>query len=155
MGRHGQRHELTETTDPRHIRAGLLEAAAWSRPGVTLVEIAGELDIYSAHALSALLAGIQHPPDPPHLLLMLKSLKFTDSSGIGVLVAAAKRAKTTGTALVLAETPEFLQKILRITGLTTLLPSTATGEQTRFWLSAHTTTAHGPIAHHNFGRTPP
>jgi anti-sigma B factor antagonist len=57
------------------------------------------------------------------LVLVLTGLAFADSSGLGVLVGAYKRAKVRGGAVALVESPEHLQRVLRITGLDTLLPA--------------------------------
>ena len=136
MGHPQARHATEQTEEPHRIRAGLLDAAHWPVRGATIVELRGELDIFSAPALSALLTTVQRRPDPPHLLLLLRHLAFTDSSGVGVLVGAAKRAKASGTGLALVETPLFLRQILRVTGLAPILPSLATPDEARAWIEA-------------------
>jgi anti-sigma B factor antagonist len=100
-----------------------LKVITWVDEGRAMAEVAGDLDIYTAQQLTAALTDIQARARRPVLVLVLPGLAFCDSSGLGVLVGAVKRAKVHGGAVALVETPEHLQRVLRTTGLDVLLPS--------------------------------
>jgi anti-sigma B factor antagonist len=100
-----------------------LKTVTWVDEGRAMAEVAGDLDVYTAQQLAAALTDIQARAHRPVLVLVLTGLAFCDSSGLGVLVGAYKRAKVRGGAVALAEVPEHLQRVLRTTGLDTLLPA--------------------------------
>ena len=83
----------------------------------TIVEIAGEIDVYTAPQLRQCLADLgdsgQH-----RLLIDLEKVDFLDSTALGVLVGGLKRARAQDGSLAIVCTQERLLKIFRITGLT-------------------------------------
>ena len=91
--------------------------------GHATAEIAGEIDIFAWKRLSTSLAEIQARAERPGLVLVLTDLAFIDSSGLGALVTAMRRARQAGGAVALVRAPDSLLKTLRITGLSELLPS--------------------------------
>lgn len=83
----------------------------------TVVQVAGEIDVYTAPALREELAA-QQEVGPVHLVVDLTDVPFMDSTGLGVLVGALKRARTTGGDLRLVIDQEKVLKVFRITALT-------------------------------------
>lgn len=127
----GRREALARGQRARH---GLLEIEARLDGGRAVVRLAGELDIFSARELGSALGLVQRCAPDPGVLLLLGGLGFCDSSGLGVLVGTFKRAKAAGGAVALVAVPEFLVKMLRITGLAGLLPYFPTFEEGWAWL---------------------
>lgn len=84
--------------------------------GHTVLEVAGEVDVYTAPTLrdriTDLLDGGQR-----RLVVDLATVEFIDSTGLGVLVGALNRAKELGGELDLVCPQERVLKLLRITGL--------------------------------------
>ena len=103
-------------------QAGLLSIGTRVDDGRTVVRLVGELDVYSCARLRTTLTGLsaagQH-----RLALELAALDFCDSSGLGVLVGAMKRARAGDGGLALVQVPDDLMRVLRITGLTKVLPA--------------------------------
>lgn len=85
--------------------------------GRTVVEVGGEIDVYTAPKLRetivSLVAAGQY-----HLVVDLERVEFLDSTALGVLVGGLKRVRTHDGSLSLVCTQERLLKIFRITGLT-------------------------------------
>lgn len=100
-----------------------LKVITWVDDGRAMAEAGGDLDIYTSDQLAAALTDIQGRAGRPVLVLVLTDLAFCDSSGLGVMVGAVKRAKVRGGAVALVETPDYLRRILRTTGLDVLLPA--------------------------------
>src|SRR5436305_12774996 len=93
-----------------------LGAESWDDRGRTVVELDGELDLFTAPLLRDVLLGLTS--DGKYFLAVeMSSLAFLDSSGLGVLIGAAKRANAGGGGLCLAGARENVLKVLRITGL--------------------------------------
>lgn len=113
-----------------------LKVITWVDEGRAMAEAGGDLDVYTAQQLAAALTDIQARAARPVLVLVLTGLTFADSSGLGVMVGAVKRAKVRGGAVALVETPEYLQRTLRVTGLDVLLPSFGTLEDAWRYLDA-------------------
>jgi anti-sigma B factor antagonist len=84
--------------------------------GRTIIEVAGEIDVYTAPKLrdriADLVASGHHD-----LVIDLEGVEFLDSTGLGVLVGGLKRVRTQDGSLQLICTQERLLKIFRITGL--------------------------------------
>ena len=83
----------------------------------TIVQIAGEIDVYSAPQLRECLVGLAESGQH-RLLIDLEKVDFLDSTALGVLVGGLKRARAEGGSMALVCTQERLLKIFRITGLT-------------------------------------
>lgn len=83
----------------------------------TVVHVAGEIDVYGAPELREELAA-QQESGPVDLVVDLTDVPFMDSTGLGVLVGALKRARTTGGDLRLVIDQEKVLKVFRITALT-------------------------------------
>ena len=111
----------------------LLDVETWCDNGRAVVEVGGELDIFTAPVLRDALLRLSG--DGRHLLAVeLSGLKFMDSSGLGVLIGAAKRATGGGGALCVAGASDRVVKVLRVTGLMRVMPSFGTLEEAFAWL---------------------
>ncbi len=98
-----------------------LKLATRDDSGRTVVDIEGEIDVYTAPTLrehlSDLVADGRH-----HLVLDLEHVQFLDSTGLGVLVGGLKRVRAHDGTLELVCTQERILKVFRITGLTKVFP---------------------------------
>lgn len=84
--------------------------------GYTVVEVRGEVDVYTASVLrKKLLEVIDAGAD--QLVADLRRVDFLDSTGLGVLVGAMKRLRMAGGDMSLVCDSEKLLKIFRITAL--------------------------------------
>jgi anti-sigma B factor antagonist len=93
-----------------------LSLATRSVSGHSVLEIGGEIDVYTAPRLRERLiemvnAGVRH------VVVDLARVEFLDSTGLGVLVGAHRRLRATDGDLSLVCPQERLLKIFRITGL--------------------------------------
>jgi anti-sigma B factor antagonist len=82
----------------------------------TIVEVAGEIDVYTAPKLRECITGLVDEGQRD-LVVDLERVEFMDSTGLGVLVGGLKRVRTHDGSLELVCTQERLLKIFRITGL--------------------------------------
>jgi len=83
----------------------------------TVVEVGGEIDVYTAPKLRETLISLVEAGQY-HLVVDLEKVDFLDSTGLGVLVGGVKRVRTHDGSLSLVCTRERLLKVFRITGLT-------------------------------------
>jgi anti-sigma B factor antagonist len=84
--------------------------------GYTVVEVRGEVDIYTSSLLRERLVEVVEA-GAKRVVVDLSQVDFLDSSGLGVLVGALKRLRTAGGDLSLVCQQEKLLKIFRITAL--------------------------------------
>lgn len=81
-----------------------------------VVAVSGDVDLYSAPGLrSAILAAAIGPSCG--LVIDLSQVTFMDSSALGVLVGASKRAQSEGAWMKLICPDDRLLKLFQITGL--------------------------------------
>ena len=111
--------------------------AGHAREGATVVEIAGELDLHGAPQLRAELGRALELGAPPRVIVDLNGVTFLDSTGVGVLVGALKRARELDGQLVFCNPQPRVCRVFEITGLTEALPLFSTREEA--------STALGPI----------
>lgn len=83
---------------------------------IGVIEVAGELDLYTAprlkeQLLSLLDDGVQK------VIVDMSGVHFIDSSALGVLIGGVKRLKPDGGTMVLVSIDENVNWIFRITGL--------------------------------------
>jgi anti-sigma B factor antagonist len=86
------------------------------RDGWTVVQVAGEVDLYTAPKLKERLGELT-TGGHIRLVVDLRGVEFLDSTGLGVLIGALKRCREKGGSLVLAGAREPVRKVLGITGL--------------------------------------
>ena len=94
-----------------------LSLTARAEGGRTVIEVAGEIDVYTAPKLREKLIDLVSAGNY-HLVVDMEAVEFLDSTGLGVLVGGLKRVRTHDGSLSLVCTQERLLKIFRITGLT-------------------------------------
>lgn len=92
-----------------------------SQDGRTVVEVAGEIDVYTAPKLREQLAELVDS-GRYDIVVDMTGVEFLDSTGLGVLVGGLKRVRTHDGSLQLVCTQERILKIFRITGLTKVFP---------------------------------
>jgi len=83
----------------------------------TIVEVGGEIDVYTAPRLREQLVDLV-ADGQYHLVVDMERVDFLDSTGLGVLVGGLKRVRAHDGSLRLVCTQERILKIFRITGLT-------------------------------------
>jgi len=94
----------------------------------TVVEVGGEIDVYTAPKLREQLVELVQNGSY-HLVVDMEQVEFLDSTGLGVLVGGLKRVRAHDGSLRLVCTQERILKIFRITGLTKVFPIHDTVEE--------------------------
>ncbi len=98
-----------------------LDIKTSSADGVCTVELVGEVDVYSAPRLKQeLVAAIEG--GCANVIVDLEQVGFIDSSGLGVLVSALRRARERDGVVRIVCTRDNILKIFRITGLDKVFP---------------------------------
>ena len=87
-----------------------------------VVEVGGELDLYTAPSFRESVLEAASDIDPPKVIVDFRGLGFIDSSGLGAIVACLKHLRERGGDLALAA-PEGsgLRRLLELTGLDRVL----------------------------------
>jgi anti-sigma B factor antagonist len=88
-----------------------------TRDGIEVVDVEGEIDVYTAPRLRELLIELVNNGHY-QLVVNMEKVEFLDSTGLGVLVGGLKRVRAHDGSLDLVCTQERILKIFRITGLT-------------------------------------
>lgn len=105
-----------------------LSVSTREEAGRTIVEVGGEIDVYSAPTLRDRLNGLV--AEGHHdLVVDMQGVEFLDSTGLGVLVGGLKRVRTHNGSLHLVCSQERVLKVFRITGLTKVFAIHDTVEQ--------------------------
>ena len=94
-----------------------LKLGRYSKDGIEVVNVEGEIDIYTAPRLRELLTDLAGKNNY-QLIVNLEKVGFLDSTGLGVLAGGLKRVRAHDGSLDLVCTQERILKIFRITGLT-------------------------------------
>ena len=94
-----------------------LKLGHYTKDGIEVVDVEGEIDIYTAPRLRDLLIGLASK-NSYQLIVYLDKVGFPDSTGLGVLVGDLKRVRAHDGSLDLVCTQGRILKIFRITGLT-------------------------------------
>jgi anti-sigma B factor antagonist len=94
-----------------------LKLGHYARDGLEVIDVQGEIDMYTAPRLRELLLDLVSK-DHYQLVVNLDKVGFLDSTGLGVLVGGLKRVRAHDGSLDLVCTRERILKIFRITGLT-------------------------------------
>ena len=84
--------------------------------GITVAELAGDLDIASASTLREQFLGLLRPGSG-RLVIDLSKVSFCDASGLAMLVNTARRASLLGGFLRLAAVSPQVGRVLQLTGL--------------------------------------
>jgi anti-sigma B factor antagonist len=98
------------------VQAGRLsiDLATWESPAVMVLK--GELDVYTGPRLRVCLVELI-AEGQRRIVIDLAGLRFIDSTGIGVLVGALKRARLSGGEIALRSPSAGVRKALEIAGL--------------------------------------
>jgi anti-sigma B factor antagonist len=97
-----------------------MEITVSQEPEVQVLGCSGKLTMVTARHLreaveQSLTAG------PPRLILDLGRVEFVDSSGLGALISALKRARQGGGDLRIADVTEQVRTVLKLTNLDRVL----------------------------------
>jgi anti-sigma B factor antagonist len=98
-----------------------LEIQTERSQGLCEVALNGEIDVYTAPKLKAELVGLIDA-GCTNVVVDLENVSFIDSSGLGVLVSALRRAHERDGAVRLLCTRDNILKIFHITGLDKVFP---------------------------------
>jgi len=94
-----------------------LSCSVEHRADATIVQVVGEVDVASAAELRTVLIDVLAASPATHLIIDLSGVGFIDSTGIGVIVGAHRRATTNGGSLTAVVTTSPVRRVLRTTGL--------------------------------------
>ena len=83
----------------------------------TIVEVGGEIDVYTAPRLREQLVDLV-ADGKYHLVVDMERVDFLDSTGLGVLVGALKRVRSNDGDLYIVCTQPRIRKVFEVTGLT-------------------------------------
>jgi anti-sigma B factor antagonist len=89
----------------------------YNKDGIEIVDVEGEIDVYTAPRLRELLIELVNVGNY-QIVVNMEKVEFLDSTGLGVLVGGLKRVRAHDGSLDLVCTQERILKIFRITGLT-------------------------------------
>ena len=88
-----------------------------AQDGIEVIDVQGEIDMYTAPRLRELLIDLVSKGSY-QLVVNLDKVGFLDSTGLGMLVGGLKRVRAHDGSLDLVCTQQRILKILRIAGLT-------------------------------------
>lgn len=88
---------------------------------VCAVTLEGEIDVYTAPRLKEELVSVVES-GCPNVVVDMEKVGFIDSSGLGVLVSALRRARERDGVVRIVCTRDNILKIFRITGLDKVFP---------------------------------
>ena len=93
-----------------------LTLATRQEPDATVVEIAGEIDVYTSSQLRTCFVDVLNDSGSKNVVADMTRVTFMDSTGLGVLVGARRRVVAAGGDLRLVISNAAVLKIFRITG---------------------------------------
>jgi len=85
-------------------------------PGITVITVGGEIDVYTAPKLRERLISLVEEGNC-QLIVDMEAVEFLDSTGLGVLVGGLKRVRAQDGWIDLVCTQSRILRIFRITGL--------------------------------------
>ncbi len=86
-----------------------LKLGHYNKDGIEVIDVGGEIDIYTAPRLRELLIDLVSK-DNDQLIVNLERVEFIDSTGLGVLVGGLKRVRAHEGSLDLVCTQERISK---------------------------------------------
>ena len=95
---------------------GLALTIAQLRDNAVKIALRGELDLEHAYSFDEELRRVE-ALEPDCICLDLRELTFLDSTGLGVLVAARRRAMKAGRRLVLVRGPAAVHRVFQLTAV--------------------------------------
>ena len=94
----------------------LIEVRTEEEPDSVRLILSGELDLSSAALVEEELARVERDA-PRRIVLDLSGLRFMDSTGLRLIVAADSRAREQDRGLAIVQGPESVRRVFEITGL--------------------------------------
>ena len=101
-------------------RGAVLALEVASSEGQSTVEMAGEIDSYSAPRLRRCLRELTDAGDR-RIVLNFRGIEYIDSAGLGVLIGAVKSLSSRSGELVVSSPRPQAAKLFEMTGLNTVL----------------------------------
>ena len=98
-----------------------LQVGTRTQDAVTVVDVAGEVDLYTVPRLEEALAKIS-PTVPPRIVVNLTRTTYLDSTALRVLTATLKRVREQRGEIALVITQPKIVKLFTITGLDQVIP---------------------------------
>ena len=92
-----------------------------TKDGIEVVDVEGEIDVYTAPRLRELLIELVNNGHY-QLVVNMEKVEFLDSTGLGVLVGGLKGLREVGGELRIVCTRRPILRILEITGLDKVIP---------------------------------
>jgi anti-sigma B factor antagonist len=86
-----------------------------------VLKVGGRLDLPSSSELRSAL-DLEIERGPSRLVVDLADVDFLDSTGLGVLVGAQRKASSRDVEMVLSSAQEIVERVLRVTNAVTILP---------------------------------
>ena len=105
-----------------------LKLGHYARDGIEVIDVQGEIDMYTAPRLRELLIDLVSKGSY-QLVVNLGKVGFLDSTGLGVLVGGLRRVRAHDGSLDLVCTQQPILKIFRLTGLTEVFGNYETVDQ--------------------------
>ncbi|HZD01709.1 MAG TPA: STAS domain-containing protein [Actinomycetes bacterium] len=96
---------------------------------LAVVHVGGEVDLATCPQLRDVLAQLVDR-GVYHLVVDLEQVSFLDSSGIGVLIGVLQRVREHGGSVRLTAPSPQVRRVLELTGVTKVLPTCATLDET-------------------------
>jgi anti-anti-sigma factor len=103
------------------LRPGELRISSVREGDVHIIALTGELDLATADELERELLRVE-ATDAESIVVDLSSLRFMDSTGIRVMIAADARSRADSQRLALLRGPDAVQRVFELTGVVDLLP---------------------------------
>jgi len=85
--------------------------------GHTYCRVKGEIDLFNAKALKDKVNFVMEDSESGNLVLDMQSLKYIDSTGLGILIGIKRRLTERKGQLILVIADERIKKLFTITGL--------------------------------------
>jgi anti-sigma B factor antagonist len=114
------RHSHAHAAAPFALTEGVLDGS-----GVPVIEVRGELDLFTAPELRERLLRHFGSLEPDHLVVDLAQCAFVDASGCHALLTAARRLAAHDRRLVLVNTHDGNARIFSVMGFDELFPIVA------------------------------
>ena len=97
-----------------------LETSTRDVDGYTVLDVSGEVDVYTAPKLKEAIGAIL-TSGQVHLIVNMERVTYMDSSGFGTLLGALKRVRPEGGTVTLVKVCTAIERMLNITRLNTIL----------------------------------
>lgn len=96
-----------------------LETQVREFDGLVVIDVTGEIDLYTAPQFKRALADTINDGHS-HILVNMKQVSYMDSSGFGTLLGVTKRVRPVGGSVNLIGCNDAIHRMLRITRLSTV-----------------------------------